>query len=166
MWTYIIVIIIILLAVQLLLNTTHNNKKGENTTNCKEYPYTYKNLLSKAEMAFYKILETECKDKDIKICPKVRMEDFLNVTDKKQQLKYRGYIRSRHIDFILCDKEMNMIAGIELDDESHNSDKTKQADTFKNEVFKAIGKPLHRVKVGTKYVDEIKNIIDTTSQAY
>ena len=60
-------------------------------------PYEKKFLLTKAEYAFYQILKKECDKNNLLICPKVRLEGFITVTDKEHYSKYRGYIKSRHI---------------------------------------------------------------------
>ncbi len=112
-----------------------------------KYPYEKRMLLTKTEYAFYKILKAECDKRDYLICPKVRMEDFLYVTCENEKAKYRGYVKSRHIDFIICDSELYMLCGIELDDASHNSKEAQKIDRFKDDVFETIGVPLYRIKV-------------------
>ena len=86
-----------------------------------QYPYRKKYLLTKAEYIFYKLLKSKCDERNMLICPKVRLEDFIQVTAKEQVYKYRGYIKSRHIDFLLCDSGLNIIAAVELDDNSHRT---------------------------------------------
>lgn len=125
-------------------------------------PYEKKMLLSKAEYVFYNILKKKCDENNLIICPKVRMEDFLNVTDKKNTLKYRGYIRSRHIDFMICNSKLFLLAGIELDDNSHQNNKVAQVDEFKNKVFEIIKLPLFRIRMSQgMYESQIDNIIKT-----
>lgn len=111
----------------------------------KNYPYEKKLLLTATEYRFYKVLKERCDRYRLLICPKVRMEDFLYVTDRRNIYKYRGYIKSRHIDFILCDQDLHMLAGLELDDPSHAAREAERADAFKNNVFKKIGIPLYRI---------------------
>lgn len=111
----------------------------------RDYPYEKKMLLTGTEYRFYKILKKRCDSCGLLICPKVRMEDFLYVTDRRNVNKYRGYIKSRHIDFILCDRELHMLAGLELDDSSHDTPAAAGTDAFKNNVFKKIGIPLYRI---------------------
>lgn len=125
-----------------------DNPKTEEKPIKNTYPYRKTNLLTKTEYGFYKTLKEECDKRNFLICPKVRMEDFLEVTCKDEQLKYRGHIKSRHIDFIICDQDLRILCGIELDDPSHYTQKAQKADTFKNDVFKEIGLPLYRIKTG------------------
>ena len=126
----------------------------------KNYPYEKKMLLTAAEYRFYRILKERCDHYHLLICPKVRMEDFLYVTDRRNLNQYRGYIKSRHIDFILCDRDLYMLAGVELDDTSHNTSAAEKTDAFKNNVFKKIGVPLYRIPVEPKlYKTRINEII-------
>lgn len=142
-----------------------NNKSKNAETEIQEpqtqnYPYLKKHLLSKAEYAFYHILKSECDKNNILICPKVRLEDFITVTDKQNYTKYRGYIKSRHIDFLLCNTKLQIIAAIELDDNSHTKEKVQKVDNFKNELFKVINIPLFRVKMSDgAYENQINTII-------
>ena len=125
----------------------------------KVYPYKKKDLLTKTEKAFFLILVEKCKSKNLYTFPKVRMEDYIDVTNKDEKARYRGYIKSRHIDFMVCDEKLNILAGIELDDKSHQSEKAQKTDEFKNNVFKEIKIPLFRVKTGTNYTDEIDKLL-------
>lgn len=112
-------------------------------------PYRHRHLLTKTEYAFWCVLRTKVAKYDLLICPKVRMEDFLavNVKGERQRQSWRGKVKSRHIDFILCDKDLRMLAGVELDDDTHNNKDAIKLDRFKNQVFETIGLPLFRVIV-------------------
>ena len=112
----------------------------------RQYPYRQKFLLTKTEYAFYKILEEKCTKNGLRICPKVRLEDFISVTGTKNIGKYRGYIKSRHVDFLICDKDLHIKAGLELDDSSHETRQAAQTDKIKKELFESIGLPLFRIK--------------------
>lgn len=136
-----------------------------NLENTEYYPYKKKMLLSKAEYAFYNILKRKCDENNLLICPKVRMEDFIDVTDKKNKLKYRGYIKSRHIDFMICDSRLHLLAGIELDDNFHKNADIIKTDTLKNNIFLAIQLPLFRVRMSEgMYEKQIDNIITSLKQ--
>jgi len=80
----------------------------------------------------------------------------------KERAKFRGYIRSRHLDFLICDSYMKPVLAIELDGSSHKSQKAQQTDQRKNQICEAVGLPLERVKVGSNYVAEslkIRNLL-------
>lgn len=159
---FLLLIIAILVFILYRQKNVQNKEEPQTDTQAKTtvYPYSKKHLLSKAEYAFYQILKAECDKHNMLICPKVRMEDFINVTDKQNYTKYRGYIKSRHIDFIICNSKLQIIGAIELDDNSHNQAKAQKTDEFKDNVFKAISIPLFRVKMsdGT-YENQISAIM-------
>lgn len=158
-----LIIAILLIILHQKTKTQTNQQQTETTETPNQetlYPYAKKHLLSKAEYAFYQVLKTECDKYNLLICPKVRMEDFINVTDKQNYTKYRGYIKSRHIDFLLCDTKLQIIGAIELDDNSHTTEKAQKTDELKNNIFKAISLPLFRVKMSDgAYQAQIDNII-------
>lgn len=159
-----IFIIIILLVLTLITKSTKQKKRDktkETSSQTADFPdfsympYKKKNLLTNTEYQFYKTLKIICDKKQLLICPKVRLEDFINVTTQDEKMKYRGYIKSRHIDFILTDDNLHILCGIELDDSSHNTLKAAKTDDFKNQLFSTIGVPLIRIPVGTDYTAPI-----------
>ena len=99
-------------------------------------------------------------EKQYIICPKVRLEDFIDVTNKQELYKYRGYIKSRHIDFLICDNKLHIKFGVELDDKTHNSNKAKNTDEFKNKLFDTIQIKLYRININDNYEDKIKQIFN------
>lgn len=125
------------------------------------YPYQSKPLLTPAESAFYKYLNICCNAYNIKICPKVRMEDFIQTKaqNPREYYKFRGYIKSRHIDFLLCDESMNILCAIELDDTSHMTTNAQKTDEMKNEIYEAIGIQLFRVSTQADYKEAVKTIM-------
>ena len=137
-----------------LITKTHFGSKEENS-----YPYARRNLLTRTEYIFFNVLRQFCEENDLYFCPKVRMEDFLAVTDKQNYSKYRGYIKSRHIDFLICDKALHILCGIELDDKSHETSKAQITDDFKNKVFEQIELPLFRIKTTSNYETELEDIL-------
>lgn len=133
--------------------------KHEQTT--KYQPYQRANILTPTEYDFWEKLYLRCSMENIIVCPKVRMEDIINVDkNHKDREVLRNKIKSRHIDFILCDSHLKVLAGLELDDRSHQSLKAQKADTFKNEVFDSLDIPLYRIKVEpNNYSAEISRVI-------
>ncbi len=125
-----------------------------------EFPYKKKNLFTKSEFRFFMMLKTAAQSENILVCPKVRLEDFIQTTSIEEKMKYRGYIRSRHVDFLLCDaKTMRILAAIELDDETHYNAKSQKTDSFKNNLFNAVEIPLMRIKPGSDFGAVIANIL-------
>ena len=159
---FICAILLAILIIESIKMKKLNNPEPTETQELKEYPYKRKYLLTKNEYAFYKHLKTKCDQNNILICPKVRLEDIVEVTTTENKSKYRGYIRSRHLDFILCDNNLNVLCAIELDDNSHNTTKAQKIDTMKDNICKASNLPLYRIKnIYGKYDTEIDNIINS-----
>lgn len=126
-----------------------------------EYPYQSKMLLTITEYKFYRLLKSFCDANDLLVCPKVRLEDFIAVDteDYSSLQRFRGYIKSRHVDFLITDCDLYILAGIELDDKSHESESAKAVDEFKNNLFETIDIPLYRVKTDSDYELELEEII-------
>ena len=137
-------------------------KRNKNNANYNPnyLPYAKGHLLTKTEQTFFITLVREALKRRLLVCPKVRLEDIIFVTDKQNRNKYRGYIKSRHIDFVLLNASCETVAAIELDDPSHNTAKATKTDQFKNELFLEVGIPLIRIYAGTEYIKEINYAFD------
>jgi very-short-patch-repair endonuclease len=72
-------------------------------------------------------------------------------------------IRSKHIDFLLCDSErLQPLLILELDDYSHERDDRKKRDEFVDNVLLSTGLKTLRVKVSNIYdIDELLAKIDS-----
>lgn len=136
-------------------------KSGESSGKTNVSHYKKKNLLTKTEYSFWMALNKACVENGFLVCPKVRLEDFVSVDLKegKQRQSYRGRIKSRHVDFLICDSGLRILAGVELDDNSHNSKKAQELDSFKDNVFEQIKVPLIRIKTGGGYALQIEKLI-------
>lgn len=137
-----------------------SNKKNSEMPQPNYMPYAKRSILTKTEQNFYTILVYEAQKRNLQVCPKVRLEDIIRVTDKQNETKYRGYIKSRHVDFVLLNPYSETIAAVELDDPSHNTQKATKIDTFKNNLFFAVGIPLIRIYVTENYKKEINYAFD------
>jgi len=86
---------------------------------------------------------------------KVRLLDI--VEPKRGEKKYKTLlykIQAKHIDFLICDKDMHIKTVVELYDSSHNSQDRIERDEFVDMVLKSVGyKVIH-----TKYITP--NILD------
>lgn len=104
------------------------------------------NILTKNEYSFYMKLRSKI-NKDLLVFPKVRMEDIVNVNknfDNSNKTRHRNYIKSRHLDFIIADKDLRILCAVELDDSSHFSKEAKVTDKLKNDILKDAQIPLLR----------------------
>ena len=135
------------------------------------YPYKKKRfLLSKAENSFYNVLLNVLENEDIYVCPMVRLADVIYTSDTENRQRYFNKIQSKHIDFLLCNKQfLNPLLAIELDDSSHNQSDRVKRDDFFNNALKSAGLPLLRIKAGYSYSpssvkEQIDNLISSSSQ--
>jgi len=124
-------------------------------------------LMNDSEQALFINLQKSLGDECL-VLSKVRIEDFVEV-DKSMALNYRnawslrGRIKSRHVDFLICDfATTKPILAIELDGKSHLNSARQDRDKFVNELYSTIGLPVKHVNVGDNFLElsqEIKEII-------
>lgn len=140
---------------------SNSKENANNTINLDEMPYKDKFMLTKNEYIFYNELKKIATEMDWIICPKVGLKDLFEVTTKENYIGHFRRISQKHIDFIICKDDLKPIYAIELDDNSHNSEKAKQSDRFKNELFKKSKIKLIRIKACKEYSKEyiMRNII-------
>lgn len=112
--------------------------------------YQRKELFTRNEWLNYKKLRDIAEVRGFVIYPKVRLFDLVEPRqDKKKKLTYQYKIQAKHVDFVICDKEMNIKAVLELDDSSHyNPDRIKR-DDFVNTILLSTGYTV----IHTKYID-------------
>ena len=93
-------------------------------------------ILTERERSFYRILKPVADKLELQICPKVRLADIVSIKKgTKDWQKWFTKIRSKHVDFLLCDYDMNIVLLLELDDSSHESERAKKNDALKNAIF-------------------------------
>jgi hypothetical protein len=127
------------------------------------YPYHLRDdFLTAAEHSFYLVLRQAVEDWAV-ICPKVSLSDVFTAKSGNYG-EYRTYtntIDRKHIDFLLCEPgTMRPLAGLELDDKSHQRSDRQDRDEFVKHVFDAAGLPLVRVRVRREYpVNELREVL-------
>ena len=119
-------------------------------TATEELPYRVRDdFLSPAEQSFYVALIAALADRAV-VCPKVRLGDILFAPGNSW--KHSNRINHKHVDFLICSREMmRPLIAVELDDSSHKRESAQESDQFKDAAFKAAGLPLVRVKVKRSY---------------
>lgn len=116
------------------------------------YPYHARNLLTRREYKFYMLLREAAKAHRCLICPKVGVKDLLQVSDRRNYMKYFHKIAQKHVDFVICDEQLHVLFALELDDSTHETKDARERDHFKNKAFCAAGIPLKRISE----IDEAK----------
>jgi len=109
-------------------------------------------LFTKAELKFYYVLRGICYDLDLELFAKVRLADLVKVVNKKYYMKYFGKIKSKHIDYVICDrKTLEPLICIELDDNSHRRKDRVERDQFVDTILNHVGYEVIRIKVAYSY---------------
>jgi very-short-patch-repair endonuclease len=122
-------------------------------------------LFSPAELSFYHNLK-QAFSSDYEIFGKVRIADVIQ-PEKKLNHRLRrialNKVAQKHFDYVICDpKTLSIIAVIELDDKSHDNEKTIRRDDFVNEACKSAGIKLIRFKAKSGYqIQDIRDVINT-----
>lgn len=79
-------------------------------------------FLTPSEKAYFKQLHAHCAALGQFVFVKVRLEDLIYIPQRitwSDRSAMRGFVKSRHIDFVVTDSECNVQYCVELDDPSH-----------------------------------------------
>ena len=104
-------------------------------------------LLTQREQEFFWRLK-EAVGNDLVISPQVPFGAFIKV--KSTALTYKNH--ARHVvshnrcDFLLCNKQLDAVALIEVDDSTHNNRAQRSKDRRRDDLMKAVGVAVHRYK--------------------
>ncbi len=124
-------------------------------------------IMNESEQALFISLRKALGDEYV-VLSKVRIEDFVevskkNVSDYNNRWSLRGRIKSRHVDFLICDlTNTKPLLAIELDGKSHNDAQRQSRDQFVDELYKAIDLPIEHICVdenSSQAVQKIQEII-------
>lgn len=122
-------------------------------------------VMNFSEQALYINLQKTLGDKFI-VLSKVRIEDFVEARSKSKSNLWslRGKIKSRHVDFLICDLiTTKPLLVIELDGASHKNTNRIKRDKFVNDLYNGINLKVEHVLRGGDFVQEairIKNILN------
>lgn len=116
--------------------------------------YLKKALFTPAERSFLGVLEGVLPH-GVRVFGKVRLEDIFGVVKgltRGENQAARNRINRKHVDFLLVrTNDLSPVAGIELDDSSHDEEDRQQRDALVDEVFKSGGLPLLHVTAQKAY---------------
>jgi len=126
-------------------------------------PYIRKNLMTKNEWSFYKQLKPIADSMNLSVLCKTRVADLIDIEKGLNKSEWQtafNRINRKHIDFILCKPEnLYPILLIELDDNSHDSDKGKERDEFVEKILQKAGYNLLRTRGTGDLEERIKSSI-------
>lgn len=112
-----------------------------------KYPYERRDLLTSNELAFYQILYPIVCQHGWQLLMKMRLADVMAVRKGTEEyMKYFNKIKAKHTDFVFCDPDtLEILAGLELDDPSHERPERQERDEFVDKAYAAAGIPLIHV---------------------
>ena len=143
----IVVIVVVFAALALLKLKTAGGAK-------RRAFYLQKTLFTAAERSFLGVLERALPP-GVRVFGKVRLADIFGVQsglDPSTRQSARNRIDCKHVDFLLVRvDDLAPLAGIELDDKSHEREERQQRDASVDEVFSEAGLPLLHVPAQQTY---------------
>jgi hypothetical protein len=116
-------------------------------------------LLSKAEQSFFEILRNVALDHIV--FAKVRLADLVAADERHRSwLAHFNRVRSKHIDFVICDLLFRPVVAIELDDKSHRLPHRRKRDEEVDKLFEEVRLPLARFSVRSRYdQDDVRRVL-------
>jgi very-short-patch-repair endonuclease len=125
--------------------------------------YARKSLFTPAERSFLGVLESQLPT-GVRVFGKVRLVDIMGVKsgfNRSERQAARNRINRKHVDFLLVRaSDLAPLAGVELDDSSHEEEDRQQRDAFVDSVFASAGLPLLHHPVQKAYSPaEVRNRI-------
>ena len=118
-----------------------------------------KYFFSAAERSFYEVLRRLLPDHTV--FAKVRLVDVVRVT--KESSSWRSdlnRIDRKHLDFVLCDRDLAPVLAVELDDSSHDQSDRAERDEFVDQVLAAAKFPIVHIRAQRGYqLDELRETL-------
>ena len=113
--------------------------------------YQAKHILSKNEWYEYRKLRDLAAANDLQVCPKVRLLDIIEPRrGERNYMSLLGKIKSKHVDFLICDKDLRIKGIVELDDNSHDRADRQERDSFVDEILTDVGYKVIHTKAVTE----------------
>ena len=158
-WIWIIVLAVIVLVFELYRikkpqqGSSTEEKADPKTDYSKSYQRKY--LLTKNEYREYMTLRKIAAEKGLIICPKVRLLDIIEPRKGENDYKSLFFkVQAKHVDFVICDKDLRIKAVLELDDNSHDQKDRQDPDAFVDQILTSVGyKVIHTRSVTESTLD-------------
>lgn len=102
-----------------------------------------RSLLTRAELAFFRVLEDSLRETGWFLAIKPRLADLVQVDSNEEFWKAFRQISQKHVDFAILDRQqMRILAVVELDDRTHREAHRRQRDVFVDQVLSEAGIPI------------------------
>lgn len=166
-WIFYVLIIMVILDKVVLQSRKKSKKKTKPTlkiekstaNNQTSYAglYTRVPLLTKREQQQYEHLKKIANEKQVLICPKVRLLDLVTpVHGAKNYKTLMRKVMSKHVDFVICTQDMYVLGIIELDDSTHLRQDRIERDEFVDTVLRSTGyKIIHTWEITSDILDSL-----------
>jgi hypothetical protein len=135
--TAVILFIVSLVVVLAILKTRNRSAAGP-----RPWPFYVKRLLTQPEQVLYHRLVKSLPNHVV--LAQVQMSRVLGVKKGFRFHEWNNRINRMSYDFVICDKASTVIAAIELDDKSHESDRRRDGDAKKGKATTDAGLRLVR----------------------
>lgn len=138
-------------------NSEKSTSQEESETIDFRNAYQAQQIFTKNEWQNYKKLRYIAEIKGYIICPKIRLLDIIKPRSGEKKYKTLLYkVQSKHVDFVICDQNMNIKAIIELDDSSHNRQDRMERDQFVDTILTSVGyKVIHTRCIDSDILDSV-----------
>lgn len=117
-------------------------------------PYSKKKyFFSAAERSFYEVLRRLAPDHTL--FAKVRLADLVYV--RKGTGSWQSHfnrINRKHLDFVLCNRDLAPVVAIELDDSSHDGEEREARDEFVDQVLASAALPIVHIRAKRAYAPD------------
>lgn len=123
--------------------------------------YAKEHLLSKGEMAFYRVLSPAV-PQGLGISMKTRLSDVIGCTAEGWKAGWGAKISQKHVDFVVFDPVTSAILlVIELDDRTHDLPERRSRDVFVDDALAAAGVAILRVPAARAYdLDDLREQVE------
>lgn len=122
----------------------YEEKQGFNYS----HSYQRKYLFSRREKDAYWQLKGFTDAMSYQLFTKVRLFDLIEPIPGTRNYKGAQWkIQAKHLDFVICDKNLNVMVIVELDDDSHNRPDRQQRDYFVDTILSNNGYKVFRTRI-------------------
>ena len=141
------IILIIFVGLALIVISVFARKKDQNSINNPNFnPYVSKKPLTPTEIIFYRQL---CEAlPNYLVLAQVQLSSFIKVDYSKinsnESYKWQNPLAQQSVDYLICNKDFLIVAAVELDDITHNSQSAIKRDNKKSHNLEAANIPLIR----------------------
>ena len=123
------------------------------------FPYSRRqDFFSAAERSFYEILLALAPEHTV--FAKVRLADLVYVNGSAPRQSHLSHIDRKHIDFVVCDKNLVPVVAVELNDALQAPDDRRVRDEYVEKVLAAASLPVVYFQASRGYMmDEVHRLV-------